>query len=307
MISYPGNSPVPSTRVVPPEIKQSLKSNICGRILMIRIRPFHAAILAFILSGFAAGAPFVALAAEHHSQAASPAAAPPGKALFEGTCAVCHGVDGSGASGPNIRHAAASLGPDGIENLIKVGFIGSGMPTFGQLGDVKIHQIVDYVVSFDQEGAGVTLGDPQEGKAVYSSKNCSQCHIVDGRGGNSGPDLSRIGAVRSTGSLRSAIVSPGSKLPTDALLAERAQFRAYVMLRAVTKKGREIIGMRVNDDTFSVQLREADGQIVSLRKLDLQTLEELPAKSFMPNYKDTLSDTEVNDLVGYLASLRGAQ
>jgi cytochrome c oxidase cbb3-type subunit 3 len=274
---------------------------------MIRIRLFHAAVLAFSLSGFVAGASFVALATGHSPQAADPAGAPPGKALFEGACAVCHGVDGSGASGPNIRHAAARLGPDGIENLIKVGSIGSGMPTFGQLGDVKIRQIVDYVMSFDQEGAGMMPGEPEKGRAVYSSQNCSQCHIVDGRGGNLGPDLSSIGTVRSFGSLRTAIVSPGSKLPTDALLAERAQFRAYVMLRALTKNGREITGMRVNDDTFSVQLREGNGEIVSLRKLDLRTLEELPAKSFMPNYKDTLSDTQVNDLVGYLASLGGAQ
>ena len=274
---------------------------------MNRIRPFRATLLALILCGFGSGAPFVALAAEHPSQAAKPAAAPPGKALFEGSCAVCHGMDGSGGSGPNIRHAAASLGPEGIETLVTVGFIGSGMPTFAQLGDVKIRQIVDYVVSFDQQSSGVTPGDPQKGKAVYRSKNCSQCHIVDGQGGILGPDLTRIGSLLSPGSLRGAIVSPGAKLPLDARLAERAPFQAYLMQRAVTKDGREITGMRVNDDTFSVQLREANGQIVSLRKSDLQKLEDLPGKSWMPSYKDTLSQTEINDLVGYLAGLRGAQ
>jgi hypothetical protein len=79
------------------------------------------------------------------------------------------------------------------------------------------------------------------------------------------------------------------------------------MQRAITKDGREITGMRVNDDTFSIQLRDVSGQIHSLRKFDLQTLEELPGKSMMPSYKDTLSETEINDLVGYLASLRGEQ
>ena len=34
-----------------------------------------------------------------------------GKALFEGTCANCHGIDGSGANGPNIRDAGTRLGP----------------------------------------------------------------------------------------------------------------------------------------------------------------------------------------------------
>jgi cytochrome c oxidase cbb3-type subunit 3 len=269
---------------------------------MITIRPWYAAALIFMLWGFGPG---ILPAARGAGQGAP--SSNEGKTLFEGNCAGCHGIDGSGAMGPNIRHAAATLGPDGIESLVKVGFIGSGMPTFGQLGDEKISRIVDYVVSFDQEGSGATPGDPQKGKAVYSSKNCSQCHIVNGRGGNLGPDLTRIGAVRSPGSLRIAIVSPGSQLPLDAQLAERAPFRAYVMLRAVTKDGREITGMRVNDDTFSIQLRDANGQIHSLRKLDLQTLEELPGHSLMPHYQDALSETEVGDLVGYLASLKGAQ
>lgn len=274
---------------------------------MIRIRSSRVAALVFILCGFGLCVPFVAFAAGRAPQATKPAAAPPGKPLFEGACAVCHGMDGSGGNGPNIRHAAARLGPNGIEDLVKVGFIGSGMPTFPQLGDEKIRQIVDYVVSFDQEASGTQPGDAQKGKEIYRSKNCSQCHIVDGQGGNLGPDLTRVGTRLSPGSLSDAITSPGLKLPLDANLAERAAFRAYLMQRAVTKDGREITGLRVNDDTFSVQLRDAGGQIHSLRKLDLQKLEDLPGKSWMPNYKDGLSETQLNDLVSYLAGLRGAR
>lgn len=274
---------------------------------MISIRYSRVATVLLILCGFGLSVPFAAFAAGRAPQAPKPAAAPPGKPLFEGACAVCHGMDGSGGSGPNIRHAAASLGPNGITDLVKVGFIGSGMPTFPQLGDVKIRQIVDYVVSFDREASGTQPGDPQKGKEVYRSKNCSQCHIVEGQGGNLGPDLTSVGTRLSPGSLRDAITSPGSKLPLDANLAERAPFRAYLLQRAVTKDGREITGLRVNDDTFSVQLRDAGGKIHSLRKLDLQKLEDLPGKGLMPSYKDGLSETQLNDLVNYLAGLRGAQ
>ena len=35
-----------------------------------------------------------------------------GKTLFEGTCAGCHGIDGSGANGPNIRGVGKDLGPE---------------------------------------------------------------------------------------------------------------------------------------------------------------------------------------------------
>ncbi len=274
---------------------------------MISNRHIRVAVFSVTVSALGAGAPFAALAAGHAPQAAKPAAATSGKALFEGTCSVCHGIDGSGNTGPNIRHAASRLGPDGIADMITVGFIGSGMPTFPQLGEENVRKIVDYVVSFDQEGSAVPSGDANKGEAIYNSKDCSKCHIVNGRGGIVGPDLTRIGSIRSPGALREALVAPGAKLPTDAQLAERNAFTAYVMQRAVTKDGHEITGMRVNDDSFSVQLRDANGEIHSLRKSDLKSLEDLPGKSLMPSYKDSLSGTELNDLVGYLASLRGAQ
>ena len=270
----------------------------------IRLLPIAAFIIMWPLG---AGAPLAALAAGRNAQAAKQASTPTGKDLFEGTCSVCHGVDGSGNTAPNIRHAAARLGPDGIQDLIQVGFIGSGMPTFPQLSDDVVRKIVDYVVSFDQAGSGVPSGDPKKGEAIYNSKDCSKCHILNGRGGSIGPDLTRIGSIRSPGALREAIVAPGAKLPLDAQLPERSAFTAYLMQRAITKDGHEIVGMRVNDDSFSVQLRDANGQIHSLRKSDLKSLEDLPGKTIMPSYKDSLSGADLNDLVGYLASLRGAK
>ena len=274
---------------------------------MISNRQIRVAAFSVAISALGAGAPLGVRAAGNTSQATKPAVAPSGKTLFEGTCAACHGVDGGGSTGPNIRHAAARLGPDGIADMITFGFIGSGMPTFPQLGDENVRKVVDYVVSFDQEGSAVPSGDAKKGEAIYNSKDCSKCHIVIGRGGIVGPDLTRIGSIRSPGALREALVAPGAKLPTDAQLAERNAFTAYVMQRAVTKDGREITGMRVNDDSFSVQLRDANGEIHSLRKGDLKSLDNLPGKSLMPSYKGSLSETELDDLVGYLASLRGAQ
>lgn len=58
-----------------------------------------------------------------------------GKTLFEGTCAGCHGLDGSGANGPNIRQMGKILGPEGVYTVIYTGgAMGSGMPAFFELG-----------------------------------------------------------------------------------------------------------------------------------------------------------------------------
>ena len=270
---------------------------------MITIRGLCAAALILTLCGFAPRSlAAAAQAGEKQGQSGND-----GKALFEGICAGCHGIDGSGGTGPSIRQAASTRGADDIISFLKNGYIGSGMPTYPQLGDAKLQAIVDYLASFGRESTGVVAGDAAKGKALYATNGCAKCHIISGEGGTLGPDLSRIGAERGLVSLRDALLQPGVNPPLDIALAERAPYTAFVLYHAVTKNGREVTGMRVNEDSFSIQLRDANGQLQSLQKLNLQKLEPLPGKSFMPSYKDTLSATQISDLLGYLASLRGAQ
>ncbi|HEX4002989.1 MAG TPA: c-type cytochrome [Candidatus Acidoferrales bacterium] len=232
-----------------------------------------------------------------------------GKTLFEGTCAGCHGIDGSGANGPDIRHVGKQIGPEGIYTMISTGgAMGSGMPNFSSLGDQKIWLLVNYVSTFDETGGGAVTGDPAKGKEVYEANGCSNCHMIDGKGGDSGPDLSQIGGVRSGGALHDTLIDPGANLPqSDASLQERSPYPSYTMYRVVMKDGKVIEGMRVDEDSFTLQLRDAKGQIRSVNKLDASKIEVVPDKSFMPSYKDKLSDAQLNDLVAYLASLGAAR
>jgi cytochrome c oxidase cbb3-type subunit III len=271
---------------------------------------------AFLTVWFLAGTPSAL------SQAGAPNLAPPhaphpkatlesiaaGKMIFQGTCAGCHGVDGSGAMGPNIQGVAASLGPEGLFTVIHNGVFGSGMPSFAELGDQKIWQVIDYLSSLGPGGSMVGVGDAQKGKAAYDANDCSSCHMIAGQGGDKGPDLSKIGAERSPSFLRSVLLDPGANLPqTDDALQERQSYPKYVMDRAVLKDGSVIEGMRVNEDSFTIQLRDAKGEIHSIQKSKVQKLEAEPGKSFMPSYKGKLSDDQLNDLVAYLSSLGGAQ
>jgi cytochrome c oxidase cbb3-type subunit III len=232
-----------------------------------------------------------------------------GKMLFEGTCAGCHGIDGSGANGPNIRNVGKQLGPEGIYTMIATGgAIGSGMPNFSSLGDQKIWLLVNYVSTFDETGGGAVTGDPAKGKEVYEANGCSNCHMIDGQGGDSGPDLSQVGGVRSAGFLHDALIDPGANLPqSDAALQERANYPSYTMYRVVMKDGKVIEGTRVDEDSFTLQLRDDKGQIRSIEKQQAEKIEVLPNKSFMPSYKDKLTETQLNDLVAYLAGLGAAR
>jgi cytochrome c oxidase cbb3-type subunit III len=232
-----------------------------------------------------------------------------GKTLFEGTCAGCHGIDGGGANGPNIRNVGKDLGPEGIYTMISTGgAIGSGMPNFSSLGDQKIWLLVNYVSTFSESGGGAVTGDPAKGKEIYDANGCSNCHMIDGQGGDSGPDLSQIGGARSAGSLHDVLLDPGANLPqSDASLQERANYPSYTMYRVLMKDGKVIEGMRVDEDSFTLQLRDAKGQIHSVEKQNASKIEVVPDKSFMPSYKDKLTETQLNDLVAYLASLGAAR
>ncbi len=238
---------------------------------------------------------------------ATPESVASGKSIFAGTCAGCHGVDGSGSNGPNIRGVGAQMGPEGVYARIRGGPIGSGMPAFTTLDDGTVWKIVDYVMTLGHEDAGVATGDPQKGKGIYESSKCATCHAIGSQGGDLGPDLSHIGVQRSIVSLTDTLNDPGNNLPLDAVMQERATYTAYVVYRAVTKDGKVVEGTRVNEDSFTIQLRDTNGRLHSIQKFDMKSIEPEPGKSFMPSYKDKLTPTQMNDLVAYLSSLGEAQ
>ncbi len=78
----------------------------------------------------------------------------------------------------------------------------------------------------------------------------------------------------------------------------------FLQVRITTKEGRRITGVRINEDTFTIQVRDLS-QTYSLLKQDLSDLQKDFGKSPMPGYQNVLTATELDDLVAYLASLRG--
>lgn len=49
---------------------------------------------------------------------------------------------------------------------------------------------------FPQSPFGFSKGDPKRGELVYQQNGCSSCHMIGGKGGKMGPDLSRVGETR---------------------------------------------------------------------------------------------------------------
>ena len=221
-----------------------------------------------------------------------------GKLVFDAQCAWCHGAGGEGGTGPNLRgklrHATDYKS---IVEIISNGVPGTEMPSFRvPLTERHIRQTAAYVQSLGRTKTPPPVGNAQHGAALYASNGCASCHAIDGRGGITGPELTTIGAVRGAPYLRESIVTPAAAHPPG-----------YLVVRAVTTGGAEIRGIRLNEDVFWIHLRDAAGNVHVLQKSELSTVERQIDASLMPSYSSRISGSDLDDLVAYLSTLRGAK
>lgn len=78
---------------------------------------------------------------------------------------------------------------------------------------------------------------------------------------------------------------------------------SYLVVRVVDASGREITGRRINEDTFTIQLRDVQNRPHSFRKAELRELHREKGQSLMPSFDGAFSLTELEGLVAYLTGL----
>lgn len=218
-----------------------------------------------------------------------------GGRIFRSHCAECHGIAGEGGRGPNLttgelRHGSSDAA---LLRTISRGVPGTEMPGV-YFSDHQVWQVVAYVRSLSRQPKRASLaGDPAAGEKIYSGKGgCTACHMVRGSGGRLGPDLTYIGSMRTPEHLKQSLLDPQVVVPL-----------AYRQARVVLKEGQPVVGLRLNEDTYSIQI--LDGQ-EKLRSLDKSGIREILIEktSSMPSYASQLSAREVDDVVAWLSSLR---
>ena len=229
-----------------------------------------------------------------------------GEMLYQAHCARCHGMLGQGGEGPGLARPTLSRAPDhaSMVRVIRRGIPGTGMPgtRSNLIRDLDVDLVAAHVLSLGAGTETEVVGDAARGGEVFAAAgDCLSCHVVDGRGTGIGPELTGIGLRRGVEYLYASLRAPEAELPVARRGILRG-FRGYLPVRAVTRDGRVIAGMRVNEDDFTIQLRSVTGRTVSLRKRDLAQLEKQFDHSLMPAAED-LTEADIDDLVAYLAGL----
>ena len=220
-----------------------------------------------------------------------------GMALYRIGCADCHGLDASGYRGPDlIAVMGAGATDERLFQTIRKGVPGTEMPaaTEANAPDDELLMIIAYLRKIGTVAPTETpAGNVENGGRVFAAQ-CASCHRVAGKGGRIGPDLTRIGAARSRAALTREIRTPSEFIASN-----------YETVTVVTKDGQRIRGVKKNEDVFSIQVMDMRERIQGYLKSNLQEVIYEKA-SLMPAFPPgRLSDSDLNDLVGYLGTLRG--
>ena len=273
--------------------------------LMVLVAPACAVFL--LLAATAARA-----ADDRNPYAGDPKAAKAGEYEFRINCALCHGLGAHGGGrGLDLTRAQKKHVHSDAEmfEVISNGIPGTVMPANGTNGqgvgmtDEEIWQIIAYIRSVEVKATQAS-GNAARGKELfYGDANCSLCHMVEGKGGRLGPELTAVGGSRTRAAIIDSVRNPSRRLAWGLTESTKEFPQEYETITVVTADGKEIKGVALNEDNFSVQMMDASEQIHLLEKNKLRSFKK-SRESMMPTFTpEILSDKDLDDIVAFLISV----
>jgi cytochrome c oxidase cbb3-type subunit 3 len=239
-----------------------------------------------------------------------PKAVAAGESQFRANCAFCHGLGARGGGrGPDLTRAQKRHGKtDGdLFRTINDGIPGTAMPQNGTTSQgvgmtaEEIWQVIAYIRSVEKKSDAPSLGNAAHGdKLFHGAAGCFTCHMVKGKGGRLGPELTNVATARSTESLVESIRYPSRRLATGLIENTKEFPQEYETVSVVTAGGQTFRGVTLDEDNFSVQMMDTQQQIHLFEKDKLKSFTKT-RESLMPAYNETtLSEQDLRDVLAYL-------
>src|SRR5262249_2049776 len=217
---------------------------------------------------------FLLLVVASFAPHATPQPLDEGKKQFEARCVGCHGSDGAGgAHGPSfldVRRPRATS-KEALRELIRKGIPDAGMPP-APMSDAEADAIIAYVELLKAPAIEhPASGDAVAGERFFTAKGkCATCHMVRGRGGILGPDLSSLGREGKLAQIEQALQDPGAtSAPAFGGAGAPRGGGEPASYKAVTvrlRDGRTLRGLAKYESPFDLGLQSLDGTFHSISK-----------------------------------------
>ena len=220
-----------------------------------------------------------------------------GEYVYKKRCSSCHGFDARGYRAPDLTAGPYSRGTSDAQlfRVVKSGIPRTEMPA-APMDDDEAWALIAYMRTLIVPNAKPDLrGNAEAGEKIFWGKaTCGSCHMVNGKGGRLGPDLSLVGRARSPLALEREIRNSSEYIPPG-----------FEPVTVVMRDGRRITGSRKNEDSFSIQMMDTNERLLTFLKTEVREVID-EKMSLMPDYgPDKLTGAELDDMLAYLRTLRG--
>ena len=236
-----------------------------------------------------------------------------GEFEFRANCAFCHGLGARGGGrGPDLTRVQKKHGSSDADlfRTINGGVPGTAMPPNGAtqqgvgMTEEEIWQVISYIRSVEVKATAQQTGNAARGKELFNgSAVCATCHMIQGKGGRLGPDLTATGSSRSTEYIVDSVRNPSRRLAQGLSEAMKEFSQEYETVTVTDERGQKFQGVVLNEDNFTLQMLDTREQLHLFEKDKLRSLEK-SRESLMPKYDEKmLPEKDLQDIVAYLLSV----
>jgi putative membrane-bound dehydrogenase-like protein len=200
--------------------------------------------------------------------------------------------------GENLLTALATMKP-----LLRVATLRPRLSKFGpaiQSKAEKLYRELDAESAkqadrLDAFAAKLKGGDIRRGQTVFNSQkaSCSACHAVGYIGGAIGPDLTKIGAIRTERDLLESILFPSASF-----------VRGYEPISVMTKRGVPVNGLIKRDSPDDVVVTVSATEEVRIPRSDIESISPGTVSIMPAGLDQQLSEQDLADLIAFLKACR---
>jgi PQQ-dependent dehydrogenase (methanol/ethanol family) len=228
---------------------------------------------------------------------------------FAQLCSGCHGESAAGTDrGPALVNSRSlrSLTENQIQDVIRNGTPG-GMPQFA-LPEPELNSLARYIRSLNASAYELRPpGDKAAGERFFFGKGqCGSCHMVRGRGGTNGPDLSNAGRELTLPEIEQTLTDPNSRIGVHSTAScpgwAFCPAETWSVVDVLLRNGTSLRGFARAEGRHDLDLQTLDGRLHPLTDADYQKVTR-EKTSLMPPLAATAD--ERRDLMAWLSSLNG--